>query len=644
MNCYLKAIVLLGKDNSRRIVPLQPGVNIITGDSKTGKSALVEIIDYCLCSSHCSVPKGIITEYTSIYCILIHIDKAAYCVARRSAAENGHMYFLKMDDTFAGSDISMDMFTDVMPSSVKEVQQKIETALGMTITNLKGADEQSRKPSLRNMVSYMFQHQNLIASKFALFYRFTDSAKRKDTIEQFPIFAGLVDQQYYSELIYLESLSLTLRRKQRALTQRQKTYNYVQNHLLPLVKDYYALLHKTLPETKKYTQIISLAQNLPEFDDSSLFQDDSIVTRYHALNAELEYKRDQRRQTLSAIESLKSSEGYGNEYDRALNAMQEQVCFAPPACNEYTCPLCGNHLPELSETDKQLAEAAQWLNQELTLTSKYTHSFAEDIRKLQEQSDTLQDDITLLLSQIRKIEKKYIQSHDLVTLREKVNYAKSQIHLYLETISFYDESDLEAEIENLKSKIDMLKAHINGYDVETMLRKAENFLNRSMDAIAEKLDFEEEYKPIDLNFALTDKTFDLYHHQNHRDKIYLFEMGSGANWLSCHIALFLSFLHYFASQKESPMPLFQFYDQPSQVYFPQGLTAEESRRAEHSSDLKAVNKIYNTFFEEVELIKEETGITPQLIIVDHVTSEVMDHKNSFDAALRCEWRNGNKLI
>ena len=105
MNCYLKAIVLLGKDNSRRIVPLQPGVNIITGDSKTGKSALVEIIDYCLCSSHCSVPKGIITEYTSIYCILIHIDKAAYCVARRSAAENGHMYFLKMDDTFAGSDI-----------------------------------------------------------------------------------------------------------------------------------------------------------------------------------------------------------------------------------------------------------------------------------------------------------------------------------------------------------------------------------------------------------------------------------------------------------------------------------------------------------------------------------------------------------
>ena len=70
MNCYMKAIALLGKDATKRVVQLQQGVNIITGDSKTGKSALVEIIDYCLCATHCSVPKGIITEYTSIYSLL----------------------------------------------------------------------------------------------------------------------------------------------------------------------------------------------------------------------------------------------------------------------------------------------------------------------------------------------------------------------------------------------------------------------------------------------------------------------------------------------------------------------------------------------------------------------------------------------
>lgn len=644
MNCYLKAIVLLGKDATKRVVKLQQGVNIITGDSKTGKSALVEIIDYCLCATHCSVPKGIITDYTSIYSLLIHIDNTAYCIGRQAQIDGGKMYFSDVGNDFTDEQISHDYFLSMMPSPVKEVQQKIETALGMTITNLKGLEEQSRKPSLRNMVSYMFQHQNLIASKFALFYRFTDFAKRKDAIDQFPIFAGLVDQQYYSDLIRMESLKSLLRTKKLTLNRMNKTNDYVRQHLLPLVKNYFALLGNELPELKTSQQIVALAKNLPEFDDTALFQDESIVQRYHSLNLSLESKRDQRRETLNAIENLKANEQYGNKYDCALQQMQEQVQFAPAQSNSYTCPLCGKEATMLSDIDEHLKEAMQWLDQELTLTAKYSRSFAEDIRKLQEQKDVLQDEIKSLLGRIRLIERKYIQSHELVTLREKVNYAKSQIRLYLDTIDLKDDNDLEDEIDQIEDEIEQIRARIGGYDVETKLRRAESFLNKSMNCIAAKLDLEKEYHPINLNFALVDKTFDLYHHQNEREKIYLFEMGSGANWLSCHLALFLSFLHYFASQENSPMPLFQFYDQPSQVYFPQGLTEKEGVQEEHSSDLKAVNRIYSTFFEEVDIIRKQTGIIPQLIIVDHVSNEFLNQKEQFDAALRCEWRNGDKLI
>ena len=78
-----------------------------------------------------------------------------------------------------------------------------------------------------------------------------------------------------------------------------------------------------------------------------------------------------------------------------------------------------------------------------------------------------------------------------------------------------------------------------------------------------KKDFEEEFKPINLNFDIINHTFDIYQSQNNKQRIYLYEMGSGANWVSCHIALFLSFLHYFALQQESPMPLIMFFDQPS---------------------------------------------------------------------------------
>lgn len=118
-------------------------------------------------------------------------------------------------------------------------------------------------------------------------------------------------------------------------------------------------------------------------------------------------------------------------------------------------------------------------------------------------------------------------------------------------------------------------------------------------------------------------------------------MGSGANWVSCHIALFLSFLRYFTMQENSPMPLIMFFDQPSQVYFPQG-SYEES--AASQADLMAVNKMYKTIFDEINSIGDNVGILPQIIIVDHVDGSNLESKDEFEKYVRCSWRNDNGLI
>lgn len=161
-----------------------------------------------------------------------------------------------------------------------------------------------------------------------------------------------------------------------------------------------------------------------------------------------------------------------------------------------------------------------------------------------------------------------------------------------------------------------------------------------MNRLAESLDFEEEFKPINLNFDIINHTFDIYQSQNNKQRIYLYEMGSGANWVSCHIALFLSFLHYFALQQESPMPLIMFFDQPSQVYFPQGVDSESLTHA----DLVAVNSMYQTIFDEIKLIGSESGILPQIIIVDHVDGKNLVCENEFKNYIRCNWRDGKALI
>ncbi|MEG2013975.1 MAG: AAA family ATPase, partial [Anaerovoracaceae bacterium] len=117
MKSYISAIVLMNRCEER-IVPLKQGVNIITGDSKTGKSALIEIIDYCLCSSTSTIPKGIITEFTELYCITLIIKKTCYVVARQSNFKTGKMYFSREPENFDPTNLDWSYFNDKIMHSI----------------------------------------------------------------------------------------------------------------------------------------------------------------------------------------------------------------------------------------------------------------------------------------------------------------------------------------------------------------------------------------------------------------------------------------------------------------------------------------------------------------------------------------------
>ena len=48
MRWYIKHIIIYGLHKEKRIVTFEPGINIILGDVKTGKTSLIYIVDYCL--------------------------------------------------------------------------------------------------------------------------------------------------------------------------------------------------------------------------------------------------------------------------------------------------------------------------------------------------------------------------------------------------------------------------------------------------------------------------------------------------------------------------------------------------------------------------------------------------------------------
>jgi hypothetical protein len=87
MTMQILDIVLYSHDGRRRDVKLSAGrMNIITGDSKTGKSALIDIVDYCFGAGECRVPEGPIRRCVAWFGLRMQIDSGQVFVARRCPA------------------------------------------------------------------------------------------------------------------------------------------------------------------------------------------------------------------------------------------------------------------------------------------------------------------------------------------------------------------------------------------------------------------------------------------------------------------------------------------------------------------------------------------------------------------------------
>jgi hypothetical protein len=84
----IQAVTVYGKQPGQvRTVPFHTGtLNIVTGDSRRGKSALLTIIDYCLASSDYPVKAGKVRKYMGAYAVTLAKPGQQLFVPRRSPA------------------------------------------------------------------------------------------------------------------------------------------------------------------------------------------------------------------------------------------------------------------------------------------------------------------------------------------------------------------------------------------------------------------------------------------------------------------------------------------------------------------------------------------------------------------------------
>jgi len=625
MSTTIKQIAVFSNTGNKRFVPFKDGLNVITGDSKTGKSALIEIIDYCLFSSRSSVPVGKITDFTELFVVVYQVNEF-YIVIGRPAPKTGKMRsaYLKIETDYKRiEDIKYDYFNDISLKPIKnDVQIDFEELLGLSLKNLESDYESFGKLSIRDTVSFLFQHQNLIANKHALFYRFDDLIKRKRVIQAFPVLLGVADSEYYQLVKLIKDTERKIAAEQKVLERiRQKRSNQIDN-IRDQIQIYYAMLDLTLEEGLSLRELKKIGLNLP-IPPKILTDQTKSFTKLAQLENEREVLYIEKNEIENAISSLLSNSDDSLDYAKHLRQTKAKQNYNT-SIDELACPLCENSVSHISENINKLNESKSKLIEELTKVNTFSKDSTQIIEKFRKDKKAITAKIKSISQNIEILTKENIDLEKIKGKRESIIHQKGVLETTIKHL--LDSNDLakfNSDLTSLKEQLKEYNKRILKYnDIKQFKVKTELFIKEHMDRIASKLDFEKELKPIDFHFNIDDFSF---YHKHKSDKIRLDEMGSGANWLACHLSLFLSFLHLSCSNSKSIIPSFLMIDQPSQVYFPRTAKKSELKDSEdvekYDENIKQVINIFNVLNEEIQLIHKNTKVKPQIIVLEHAKED-----------------------
>lgn len=120
-------------------------------------------------------------------------------------------------------------------------------------------------------------------------------------------------------------------------------------------------------------------------------------------------------------------------------------------------------------------------------------------------------------------------------------------------------------------------------------------------------------------------------------KDYLWEIGSGSNWLAYHISTILGLQEYF-STFQSSVPNFVVFDQPSQVYFPHSSADGGEVHDLGDLDREAVKSIFTTMAKCISNVNNNM----QILVLEHADSSIYGDVQGINEV--CVWRDGEKLI
>jgi hypothetical protein len=215
MYFQLRKLILWPRiDAPPRVLAFQPGVvNVISGASKTGKSAVIPIIDYCLGADKCAIPVGIIRENCAWFGIVVDTIEGQKLLARREPGEQqktGDMVLIE------GPEVEVPDRIEEKTTNVDVVKNVLNRLAGLSNLDFEPGTESGFKsrPSFRDLMAFTFQPQNIVANPDVMFFKADTTEHREKLKTIFPYILGAITASVLQARFELDRLNRILRRKE----------------------------------------------------------------------------------------------------------------------------------------------------------------------------------------------------------------------------------------------------------------------------------------------------------------------------------------------------------------------------------------------------------------------------------------------
>lgn len=631
-------IALYSHDERSRLVELRPGqVNIITGDSGTGKSALIQVIDYCLGSRNCEI-----ADFVKIRCSWVGIlwtrGSERCFIARKVPAPREQT--TRRFCLLTGSNVRAPSRTSDLPLEGGETGalSRFSALMGIAEASSETFGADTRDPfaiSIRHTLPFLLQSDTTITNARTLFWGGLDT-HRQAIIDTLPYFLGAVDAHNASARRRLSELRREARRLERRAQEALRAEDRGSEQIDELLAEAaeWGMAPPVLPSSTEGR--LELLASLANWDvegrqagegGSRLVQ---LQEREQDLSSEFWAIDRQIKEAERLARDARNFEGTATEQAGRLEAVELIKPHSPVAL----CPLCEGPLERTTEPLEHLRQGLAALTNDLANVSREIPRVEGLLDGLSIQRQQFQAELREVRAAIRAVvaeDEVLARQRSLDALRNQlVGKAKQAQRLFGRPANPAEKSRLDelySEIAELETQVDpeTLRGRVGA-----IATRVDQFAN----GLLPLLPFDENYRRATASFNPRTLATSLVLDGR---IVEMPSIGSDENYLSLHVAFMLS-IHRVFREGTRPVPGLLVFDQVSRPYFPPEQNPETVDLDElgRTDERKKVQAIFDVLFVEVS-----TQDSMQVIVLEHAC---FPSDKRFMNAVREQWPKGTGLV